>query len=75
VNNVDVRYGVEFGDRTATIAVASNRTHESIDIFEIDDPTGMMSDIADGVQPPICLPPRPLSVSEPEGRQHLECSK
>jgi len=51
VNNVDVRYGVKLGDRTATIAVASNRTHESIDIFEIDDATGMMTDIADGVQP------------------------
>ncbi len=50
MNNVDIRYSVKVGDRTATIVAASNRTNESIALYELDEATGMLADIADGVQ-------------------------
>ncbi|WP_417449801.1 phytase [Kordiimonas sp.] len=50
VNNVDIRYGVTIGDQKLTIVTASNRTDESISIYVMDEDSGMLSDIADGVQ-------------------------
>jgi 3-phytase len=35
-NNVDVRYGFQWGERVIDIAAASNRTKNRIDIWEID---------------------------------------
>jgi 3-phytase len=51
VNNVDVRYGVPIGDRKITLVAASNRTDASISIYEMDEETRMLKNIADGVQP------------------------
>ncbi|WP_262692715.1 phytase [Kordiimonas aestuarii] len=50
MNNVDLRYNVKVGDRAATLVVASNRTEESISIYELDEQTGKLQDIADGIQ-------------------------
>lgn len=50
MNNVDIRYGVKVGERTATIVAASNRTTESIALYELDENTGMLANIADGIQ-------------------------
>lgn len=43
MNNVDVRYGFQAGDRTVDIAVASDRTHIAIAVFFIDPATGEVS--------------------------------
>ncbi|SDE46600.1 phytase [Kordiimonas lacus] len=51
VNNVDIRYGVQIGDRVITLVAASNRTDENISIYEMDETEGMLRNIADGVQP------------------------
>lgn len=51
VNNVDIRYGVQIGDRKITLVAASNRTHENISIYEMNEDTRMLSNIADGIQP------------------------
>lgn len=51
VNNVDIRYGVQIGDRKITLVAASNRTNEGISIYEMDETSRMLSNIADGVQP------------------------
>lgn len=36
VNNVDIRYGVAYNGKTVDIAVASNRTRNSLSLFAID---------------------------------------
>lgn len=45
VNNMDVRYGFPLVDRSIDIAAASNRTYQSIDVFEIDQLHGKLSQI------------------------------
>lgn len=51
LNNVDVRYDVALGDRLVDLVTASNRSNHSIEIYAVDPDTGMLEDVADGVQP------------------------
>lgn len=48
MNNVDVRYGFSLGERTVGIAAASNRSNDTIAVYEIDASTGLLSPIAAG---------------------------
>jgi 3-phytase len=41
VNNVDIRYNINFNGEKVDIATASNRTNKSISVFKIDRNTGM----------------------------------
>lgn len=43
LNNVDLRQGVQWDNRIADIAVATNRTTIALDMFSIDRETGMLS--------------------------------
>jgi len=46
LNNVDVRYGFRFADRMGDIAVASNRSFNTLSIFSIDAETGKWKDVS-----------------------------
>jgi 3-phytase len=50
MNNVDLRGGFKLGGKTATLVVASDRTHKSIALYTIDPDTRMLTNVADGVQ-------------------------
>lgn len=50
VNNVDIRYNVQIGGAPMTLVTATNRTEKSISIFRMDEATGKMEDVSDGVQ-------------------------
>ena len=43
LNNVDVRNGFQLGSRTVDLAVASNRDHNSLQLFAIDPASGEVS--------------------------------
>lgn len=43
LNNVDVRYGVQFGKKLVDIAVATNRDDNSLAIYTIDSKTGKLA--------------------------------
>ncbi|WP_323815829.1 phytase [Cellvibrio sp. NN19] len=43
LNNVDVRYGVQFGKKVVDIAVATNRDDNSLAIYTIDPKNGKLS--------------------------------
>jgi 3-phytase len=51
INNVDVRYNFTLGGRVVDLVTASNRSDHSIVIYAVDADTGMLADVADGVQP------------------------
>ncbi|MBN8605447.1 MAG: phytase [Caulobacterales bacterium] len=51
MNNVDVRDGFRLGDQTVSLAVASNRTSDTLSIYRIDPATRRLVDVADGAQP------------------------
>lgn len=46
MNNVDVVYGFTLGDRTVDLAGATNRTDDSIALYEIDQTDGTLRSIA-----------------------------
>ena len=43
LNNVDVRHGFKWGNQTVDLAVASNRDHNSLQVFAIQPNTGKVS--------------------------------
>lgn len=45
LNNVDIRPGFQLGNRQVDLAVASNRDHNSLHLFAIDQANGTLSDI------------------------------
>ncbi|MDF3933886.1 phytase [Pseudomonas citronellolis] len=45
VNNVDLRYGFDFGGRKVDLAVASNRSDNSLTLFAIEPKSGKVSEI------------------------------
>ena len=49
INNVDLRYGFQLGDRTVAVVTASNRSTDSISIYIIDEETRTLVDVADGI--------------------------
>ena len=49
INNVDLRYGFQLGDRTVTVVTASNRSTDSISTYIIDEETRTLVDVADGI--------------------------
>lgn len=51
MNNVDLRKGFLLGGREVTLVTASNRTAKSIAIYALDDDTGNLVEVADGLQP------------------------
>lgn len=51
LNNVDVRYNFALGERVVDLVTASNRSNHSIAIYAVDPATGMLEDVADGLQP------------------------
>jgi 3-phytase len=51
MNNVDLRTGYRLGGRDVVLVTASDRTHKSIAIYTLDTATGMLSSVADGIQP------------------------
>jgi 3-phytase len=42
VNNVDIRYGVQVGDKRVDLAMATNRSTGAVDIFTIDPVSGLV---------------------------------
>jgi 3-phytase len=50
MNNVDVRYNISLGGEQVDLVTASNLSHASIAIYKVDAATGMLVDVADGVQ-------------------------
>jgi 3-phytase len=51
VNNIDVRYGFDAGDRTVDIAVATDRTRLGLMVFFIDPDTGEVETAPGGFLP------------------------
>lgn len=51
VNNVDVRNGFKLGERTVDLAVASNRDHNSLQVFAIEPATGEVSVLGEVATP------------------------
>ena len=49
MNNVDVRDGFTLGGETVSIAVASNRSDDSIAVYRIDPADGTLTAAADGI--------------------------
>jgi len=47
LNNVDVRNGFRLGERTVDLAVASNRDHNSLQLFAIEPRTGEVSPLGE----------------------------
>lgn len=45
LNNVDVRHGFQLGERQVDLAVASNRDHNSLQVFTIDPANGQISEL------------------------------
>lgn len=43
INNVDLRQGVELAGRRRDIVAASNRTHKTLDLFEVNAATGRLA--------------------------------
>lgn len=50
LNNVDVRYGFTLGGETVDLVTASNRSTRSIAIYRVDPESGLLTDVADGLQ-------------------------
>jgi len=50
LNNVDLRTGFSLGGRRITLVTASNRSNQTIAIYELDGEKGELLDIADGPQ-------------------------
>lgn len=55
MNNVDVRYAFPLGTGTVDIAVAGNRTDDSIAVYAIDPATRTLSNVARGGGIPVSL--------------------
>lgn len=53
-NNVDVRYGIRFGNRTVDVAVTNMRAQRQMRVFEINPVDGTLSDLttATGIKTP-----------------------
>jgi 3-phytase len=51
MNNVDLRNGYRLAGRDIVLVTASDRTHKSIAIYELNTSTGQLINIADGIQP------------------------
>lgn len=51
VNNVDVRKGLRLGDREVDVAVASNRDHNSLQVFAIEPASGEVSVLGEVATP------------------------
>lgn len=47
LNNVDLRYGFDFGDGVADIAVASQRDHNSLSVYRIHPADGTVTHLAE----------------------------
>ncbi|WP_285276287.1 phytase [Halopseudomonas bauzanensis] len=45
LNNVDVRHGFQLGEQQLDLAVASNRDHNSLQVFAIDPANGQLSEL------------------------------
>ena len=45
INNIDLRYDFPFGDRKIDVIVGSNRTNNTIAVFEINKETGILKNI------------------------------
>ena len=55
MNNVDIRYNFSLGGQAVDLVTATNRSNHSIAIYAVDQRTGILRDIADGVQPTAML--------------------
>ncbi|PPK87732.1 3-phytase [Neolewinella xylanilytica] len=49
VNNVDILTGVPLGQERITLLGASNRTNQAIDLYRVDEQTGALTPVADGI--------------------------
>lgn len=45
INNVDIRDGIEVSGRRRIVVAASNRSNQTIDVFELDPATGQLADL------------------------------
>ncbi|MGB3799570.1 MAG: phytase [Lewinella sp.] len=50
VNNVDILTDVPLGEERITLLGASNRTNQAIDLYLVDEESGALTDLADGIQ-------------------------
>ena len=49
VNNVDILTDVPLGGERITLLGASNRTNQAIDLYRVDEETGALTNVADGI--------------------------
>ena len=49
INNVDIRYGFQLGDRTVAVVTGSNRSTDSISVYIVDETTRTLVEVADGI--------------------------
>ena len=49
INNVDIRYGFQLGDRSVAVVTGSNRSSDSISTYIIDEETRTLVEVADGI--------------------------
>jgi 3-phytase len=49
INNVDIRYGFQLGDRSVAVVTGSNRSTDSISAYIIDEETRTLIEVADGI--------------------------
>lgn len=49
VNNVDIMYGVNYKGEKITLLGCSNRTEQSINLFQVNSETGELTNIANGI--------------------------
>ncbi len=49
INNIDIRYGFQLGDRTVAVVTGSNRSTDSISAYIVDETTRTLVEVADGI--------------------------
>ncbi|WP_116106301.1 phytase [Lewinella sp. IMCC34191] len=49
VNNVDILTDVPLGEERITLLGASNRSNQAIDLYRVNEETGALTDLADGI--------------------------
>ena len=49
INNIDIRYGFQLGDRTVAVVTGSNRSTDSISAYFVDETTRTLVEVADGI--------------------------
>jgi 3-phytase len=49
INNIDIRYGFQLGDRSVAVVTGSNRSTDSISVYIVDETSRTLIEVADGI--------------------------